>query len=122
MWRLKSTALVTPGPELRSRGREGVCLAGSNTGPKHTAKFCGVMRLWVWKEETRRRWSRRRVSVACGESCQGGHEAGKPEPWWHLQDSQGWLRVEKLQVLIAIGEVLVLEMYFVKLRLRLRAI
>lgn len=80
MWRLKSTALLTPGPELRSRGRAGVCLAGSSTGPKHTAKFCGVMRLWVWKEETRRRWSRRSVSVACGEGCQGGHKAGKPEP------------------------------------------
>lgn len=76
MWRLKSTALVTPGPELRSRGRAGVCLAGNNTGPKHTAKFCGVMRLCMWKEETRRRWSRRSVSVACGEGCGGGGHKG----------------------------------------------
>lgn len=64
MWRLKSTALERPGPELRMRGLVGVWRAGSSTGPKHTARFCGVMRLWAWKEETRRRWSRRRVSVA----------------------------------------------------------
>lgn len=98
MWRLKSTALLTPGPEPRSRVREGVCLAGSSTGPKHTAKFCGVMRLWVWKEETRRRWSRRSVSVACGaETVARGGGGGKPEPLLHLQDTQGWLTVEKLQ-------------------------
>lgn len=97
MWRLKSTALVTPGLELRSRDWVGVCLAGSSTGPKHTAKFCGVMRLWVWKEETRCRWSRRSVSVACGEGCQGEHRVGKPEPLLYLLDTQGWVRVEKPQ-------------------------
>lgn len=32
-----------------------------------------------------------------GEGCQGGHEVGKPELLWHLQDSQEWLIVKKLE-------------------------
>jgi hypothetical protein len=70
------------------RDRAGAWRAGSSTGPKHTARFCGVMRLWAWKEETRRRWSRRRVSVACGEDCEGGHEASKVGLPMHLRDTK----------------------------------